>query len=172
MALHIPGNIWKIIRSRKSTSAQLHKRQLTLLNELIAVSQTIPLYIEKYESLDAYALHLSTLEEFLKFPTCSKDDIKRNFPDSIVADGKDWRSIYQVATSGTSDRVMIFQDEYRRDWDRAADYNHLFFSQPLLGNKRRITIPADACYERCGIDTHGRFYGGGCFLGSKVFKAR
>ncbi|MHC4355037.1 MAG: phenylacetate--CoA ligase family protein, partial [Planctomycetota bacterium] len=73
-----------------------------------------------------------------------------------VSDRTNHGSLYPVATSGTTDRVMLFHDEYKRDWDRAADMLLRIHMHSLVFGGRQVVIPADACYERCGADEHGR----------------
>lgn len=50
----------------------------------------------------------------------------------------------------------MFQDEAKRDWDRAADLV-LEWQGNRLGRKGyRVLIPPDACEERCGLEEDGR----------------
>lgn len=137
--------------SRDAISSE-QSRNLRLL--LAHAKQNVPYYAERLSGLDPESIRQPA--DLTRIPLLSKADVKANFPDRIVAKGLDTRSLYSVATSGSSDRVMLFQDETRRDWDRAADLllcNGVGIPWP---SRRQMLIPADACYERCGVDEHGR----------------
>jgi phenylacetate-CoA ligase len=88
-----------------------------------------------------------------------KRTIQANFPDRIVSDRLDWQTLYKIGTSGTTDRVMLFHDEPKRDWDRAADLSVALEGNGYRPGQRQALIPPDACYERCGADEHGRTIG-------------
>lgn len=139
-------------RSQHWRRSQIELSQLAAIRTLVHhAHQQVPLYREKY----GQAAVVDSLEDFRKLPLLTKDEIRANFPDRIVCEGEDWKRLYSIATSGTTDRVMLFHDEVKRDWDRAAD---LFME--LKGNRwrpgwRKMMIPPDACYERCGADDRG-----------------
>jgi phenylacetate-CoA ligase len=57
-----------------------------------------------------------------------------------------------MQTSGTTDRIMLFQNEERRNWDRAADLLLKFRDNGILNWSKSLSMPPDACYEHCGAD--------------------
>lgn len=141
-------------RSLSKKSKNIEEEQLRQLNELIKFSkQNVPLYRELYDGNNIS--YLNSLEEILELPFLTKSIIKANFPDRTVADNINHEALYSVSTSGTSDQVMLFQDEKKRDWDRSAD---LLLSVKLEHYRpmKRMIIPPDACYERCGLDAKSR----------------
>ena len=92
-----------------------------------------------------------SFEEMARLPIVTKEDIKDNFPDRTIADGIAAETLYEVATSGTTDRVMLFHDEEKRDWDRAAD----LFKRTAEGFAGVVIVPPNDCYERCGLGEDG-----------------
>jgi phenylacetate-coenzyme A ligase PaaK-like adenylate-forming protein len=63
-----------------------------------------------------------------------------------------WDRLYANATSGTTDRVIVFQDDEKRNWDRAADLLLQLQGNGFRPGHRSLTLPPDACYEHCGAD--------------------
>jgi hypothetical protein len=51
-----------------------------------------------------------------------------------------WVKLYQVATSGTTDRVMTFQDDNKHDWDGVAD---LYVKYTTEFRGKVLKIPPD-----------------------------
>jgi phenylacetate-coenzyme A ligase PaaK-like adenylate-forming protein len=88
---------------------------------------------------------LQSLADLSNLPIVKKDDLRANFPDRVVNQAMNAETLYQVATSGTSDRVMTVQDDAKRDWDRTAD---LYVKYTTEGRGKVLTIPPDDCYER------------------------
>ena len=136
----------------------MDRSQLQLLARVVESARaTVPYYQDVYGGARANGDGFKDFDAFASLPPLTKDAVKASFPDRIVSAKSDPRLLYPVATSGTTDRVMLFHDESKRDWDRAAD---LFLrwrsSAGLPVGKRSIIIPPDACYERCGADSHGR----------------
>jgi phenylacetate-coenzyme A ligase PaaK-like adenylate-forming protein len=116
----------------------------------------VPYYRDAYKACDLRREDICDVEFLRRLPVLTKDATKADFPDRIVSDRTTRRSLYPVATSGTADRVMLFHDEYKRDWDRAADMLLRIHTHARMFGRRLIKIPPDACYERCGADELGR----------------
>ncbi|XOV89172.1 MAG: phenylacetate--CoA ligase family protein [Pseudomonadota bacterium] len=108
--------------------------------------RSVAMYRDKYAGFDDN--RIGSLEALRALPIVTKEDLRASFPDRLVNERFEPASLYQVATSGTSSRVMVFQDESKRDWDRAAD---LIVKYRTEGAGRVLTIPPDDCYERCGL---------------------
>lgn len=141
-------NLLALRQSEKLGRAERDRVRLAALNALVAHARSnVALYGELYRDVDATPL--ADLQALQRLPCVTKDDLLAAFPDRLLARGYDEASLYQIATSGTSNRVMIFHDEAKRDWDRAAD---LIMKYRTEGPGRILTIPPDDCYERCGLN--------------------
>ena len=150
-------NLLHLYRAQRWHRAHIMQSQLALIREVVeGAARQVPLYRSLYSDGGMDVDAITDCDSFHNLPVVTKSDLKSNFPDRIVADGVDTRDLYPVATSGTTDRVMLFHDEYKRDWDRAADFLLSLQADGHHPGKRQVVIPPDACYERCGADEHGR----------------
>ncbi|MBV1877471.1 MAG: hypothetical protein KUG79_07510 [Pseudomonadales bacterium] len=141
-------NIYSLIQSEKLTYGKRKDTRSHCLNNLVKhATQYIPMYRDLYSAIDLDK-HIG-IDQLDCLPLVSKQLLKSSFPDNCTDSRVKKEHLYQVATSGTSDRVMLFQDDYKRDWDRAADLL-LKFRTERYG--RVLTIPPDDCYERCGLN--------------------
>ena len=157
MALKAFANLLHLYRAQRWNRSRIIDSQVALMRQIVyTAAQHVPLYRELYADCGVDPTTITDFEMFHRLPTVTKANLKANFPDRIVLDGVATRDLYPVATSGTIDRVMLFHDERKRDWDRAADFLMLLQSDHHHPGKHQAIIPADACYERCGADEHGR----------------
>lgn len=139
-------NYFALLQAERWTHGRRNEARLAALNKLLRDAYAhVPLYHDLYPG----PLQLETLTALSELPPVTKDDLRASFPDRLLNSRFDIAKLYPIATSGTSNRVMIFQDETKRDWDRAADLL-LKFRTERLG--RVLTIPPDDCYERCGLN--------------------
>jgi phenylacetate-CoA ligase len=141
-------NLLRLRRSMRWSHRRRNAERLTVLNDLIdSTRRNVPMYRALYQ--DVPDAPLQSLADLSNLPIVKKDDLRANFPDRVVNQTMNAETLYQVATSGTSDRVMTFQDDAKRDWDRAAD---LYVKYTTEGRGKVLTIPPDDCYERCGLN--------------------
>ena len=91
----------------------------------------------------------SNLDRLASVPVLTKDDVERNFPDSITdqSDPADWR---MMSTRGTAQRLVTVQDFAKRDANRAAQLRMLLLSNGYSIGKRKIEIPPEICEIVCG----------------------
>lgn len=156
MALNVLANLLHLWRSQRWDCRRAQRSQLALAKVLVdRARREVPFYRDTYAQ-NIGVVDIGDFADFQELPITGKEAIKANFPDRIVSDRVNGRSLYPVATSGTTDRVMLFHDEYKRDWDRAADLLLAFQGNRFCPGQRQMLIPPDACYERCGADEHGR----------------
>lgn len=147
------GLLPKILHLRKSRrwsfdQIQAHQRR-ALVGLLQSAREGVPFYEEQSASNG----------DLGSWPILRKEDIRRCFPDGMVRRGVEWKNLYRTSTSGTLESLVVFQDEAKRDWDRAADLL-LEWQGNRLGRKGfRVLIPPDACEERCGLEEDGRVAG-------------
>lgn len=147
---------------RRSESAVLDR-----LRKLVAnAARHVPFYADSFRAAGIDVNRIRSLEDFSRLPILTGDDIRANFPDRFVSRRFDVRRLHRTSTSGTTDRLMLFQDDVKRNWDRAADLLMALQSDGFRPGQRQAVIPADACYERCGADAHGRVES----LGSRLRK--
>lgn len=141
---------------------QAQQRHLAAL--VTHARRAVPMYREMYAECGELPSDAIDFDSFARLPLATKPQLKASFPDRLTADGVDLSDLYPIATSGTSDRVMLFQDEVKRDWDRAADLLQAVEGTGFRPGHRQAIIPPDVCYERCGADEHGRTESAGAYL--------
>ena len=157
--MHNPANIFGCLRhlwrAQRWTTEQILASQLTLLGKQIShAASRVPHYRELFRQL-AVRPPFQSLQDLRRFPFVTKETVKACFPDRLVADGVSWKSLYSMASSGTHNRIMLFHDENRRTWDRAADVMLELTGNRYRPGQRSVSMPPDACAEYCGSE-HGR----------------
>ena len=152
-ALKVMQRLLQLEAWRRRGCEDLERERLAVLRDSVgsAVGR-VPYYREVTANLDSGAWSPVGFDQFRALPPTSKAAVKARFPDGMVAEGLDWSQLYSVATSGTTDRVMLFEDEERRNWDRAADLLIKFRANGFRPGQRTLSMPPDACYEHCGAD--------------------
>lgn len=157
MGAGILPNLIHLHRAQQWGRSRALQSQLALLRSLVsAARRNVPLYRERFAGIPRDRAAIRDFADFHRLPLLTKADIKANFPDRILSRRAHRQQLYPIATSGTTDRVMTFHDEQKRDWDRAADLLMGIQGEGFRPFGRRVVIPPDACYERCGADEHGR----------------
>src|SRR5262249_34118176 len=111
----------RLRRAQRWPRMRIQQSQLAILRDQVEhATARIPYYRERLPD-PVLRLRYESLEELCNLPFLTKQEVKACFPDQFVADGLRWEHLYSISTSGTYDRVMVFQDERKRNWDRAAD---------------------------------------------------
>lgn len=150
---HVFQNMHRLKHLWRFSTEEIEKtRQDDLKICLIHAIEKVPYYRKILEKADRKKLQENPLEFLREMPLLTKEIAKAQFPDQLVAEGNNWEHFYSVATSGTTDRVMIFEDEARRNWDRAADLLLQRQGNRFYPGQRSLSFPPDACYEHCGAD--------------------
>ncbi len=109
----------------------------------------VPYYAESFNRACVRAEDLRTWDHLLRVPTIDKRQIAANFPDRITAEGSDRETWRYVATSGTTDRLMVVTDAETRSRHEARG----LYGERLRGTydpgSLRVEIPPDACSLAC-----------------------
>ena len=147
------AHLW---RARGWKAQRIMASQLSLLRRQIAgAAARVPHYRESFGEMGIDSVDLDSVDALRRLPFATKETVKACFPDRLVADGVPWKSLYSMSTSGTHDRVMLFHDEPKRAWDRAADVVLELRGNRYRPGRKTISMPPDACAEYCGAE-HGR----------------
>src|SRR5204863_7963625 len=143
-------------RARGWKAQRIMASQLALLRkQVLGAGSRVPHYRTTFAQLGRELSTIESFQDLRNLPFVTKETVKACFPDRLVADGVPWKSLYSMATSGTHDRVMLFHDENRRTWDRAADVMLELTGNRYRPGQRSVSMPPDACAEYCGSE-HGR----------------
>lgn len=116
MAFRTLFNFLHLRKSWTWDQRQCEQSQLEQLRYIVDIARKeVPYYRDTYGACGARGDDIRDFEIFRSLPCLTKDRIKANFPDRIVSDRVNRSSLYPIATSGTTDRVMLFHDEHKRD---------------------------------------------------------
>ncbi|MFT6436178.1 MAG: hypothetical protein ACJAVI_004237 [Candidatus Azotimanducaceae bacterium] len=105
----------------RSTHRRRNAEKLTVLNDLI----------------DSARIHVPIYQAYRRL---NKTYSERPFLIGWFNSTMNWVKLYQVATSGTTDRVMTFQDDNKHDWDGVAD---LYVKYTTEFRGKVLKIPPD-----------------------------
>lgn len=103
------GNLSHLYRAQYWDAERIRRSQLNLIARLLDVARReVPMYRDLYGELELGKDLGGDPNTFATLPSVDKDLLKANFPDRIVSERVDPATLYPVATSGTTDRVMLF----------------------------------------------------------------
>jgi phenylacetate-CoA ligase len=152
-AISVLWNCIRLTSTRNASRGEIEQTRFELLQACVRLAlERVPYYRELGLNPESGMVIPQDLESFRRLPLVSKEIVKSRFPDGMVVEGLDWDRLYSVATSGTTDRLMLFVAEDRRNWDRAADLLIELRANGFRPGHRSLSLPPDACYEHCGAD--------------------
>ncbi len=122
------------------------------MNDLIEHAyDEVHFYHERMNSVGIKPGFIKRLDDFLKFPVTTKNDIDANFPDRITASTMDSSSWQYTSTSGTIQHMANIQDFKKRDFIRVTQLIALSSATRYKLGKKYMEIPPNACANVCGI---------------------
>ena len=115
-------NLYKLMKSQWGSYEDLKKIQEKKLRSIIKYAyDNIPLYHEKYKKMNIKPENIRTPQDLLKLPYITKEEIKDNFPDRIVAPSVDINNSWTPHTGGSTGIPMtVVYDEYAEDFEKAV----------------------------------------------------
>ena len=84
----------------------LRRFQDKLFRRLIQFADTVPMYHEKFKHAGIHPTEISGMDDLMKLPFVTKEDFKRYYPDGIVSSTVKRDTLIEVATSGTTGKVL------------------------------------------------------------------
>ena len=84
-------------RAEKKVIRQIHRAY-----------KNVPFYKKKYDEAGISINDIKTLDDLKKLPYITKDEVRDNFPEGIVAQGTDIRHCHYSATTGSTGRSLPF----------------------------------------------------------------
>jgi phenylacetate-CoA ligase len=132
---------------------QLRDHQLKKLREILShASGCVPFYRERFREIGLTPGDIQDLDDLLRIPPTTKEDVMMGFPEGITAEGMDRKGWKYVATSGTTRQIMGIHDRSKTVVNWAAGLR----AHKLAGNhdvgKRWMEIPPHMCTNICGIN--------------------
>lgn len=140
----------ELLRLDDADGEELRKLQWRSLQSIVEHARKhVSYYAESFGQAGVRGEDLQSWDDLLQVPTINKRQIAANFPDRITAEGSDRETWRYVATSGTTDQLMVVTDAETRSRHEARG----LYGERLRGTydpgSLRVEIPPDACSLAC-----------------------
>jgi len=98
-------------RIQRLNTEQMKRYRDKAFRNIVKYAYTVPLYHDKYKKAGIHPSDIRTLDDIIKLPFITKNDLRENFPDRIMPVGYDKRNGFVVSTGGTSGKpVSLYTD--------------------------------------------------------------
>lgn len=98
-------------RIQRLNPKQLKRYQDKAFKHIVKYAYTVPLYHEKYKKAGVHPLDIRGIDDIVKLPFVTKQDLTKNFPDRIIPTDYDKEKGHVVCTGGTTGKpVSIYTD--------------------------------------------------------------
>ena len=135
--------------SREQLKAWQHDRLCQLLTHAY---ERVALYRTAFDEFDLAPDDFKCVEDLRRFPVLTKDAVRANFPDRMLATGCKPGDCQYVGSGGTTNRVMVLHDFQRRDVGLSTDLMTYAEDAPFRLGQRQVCIPPDECSVHCGTE--------------------
>ena len=90
------------------TALQKKLAERRVLKTLRKAYETVPFYREKFDRAGVKIGSIRSIADLKKIPFTTKDEIRDNFPERIIAEGTDINTCHYSATTGSTGRSLPF----------------------------------------------------------------
>jgi len=98
-------------RIQRSNPRQLKRYRDNAFKSIVKYAYTVPLYREKYKNEGIHPSDIKGIDDIVKLPFITKNDLRENFPDGIMPAGYKKEKAYVICTGGTTGKpVSIYTD--------------------------------------------------------------
>jgi phenylacetate-CoA ligase len=98
-------------RIQRLNHKQLKKYRDKAFKKIVKYSYTVPLYHNTYKRAGIHPRDIRGIDDIVKLPFITKDDIRKNFPDGIIPVGYKKNKGHVICTGGTTGKpVSIYTD--------------------------------------------------------------
>jgi phenylacetate-CoA ligase len=98
-------------RIDRLTNKQLRHYQNKAFKKIVKYAYSVPVYHELYKKVGIRPHHIRNLEDIVKLPFITKNDLRHNFPDRITPINYNKKNGFVISTGGTSGKsVYIYTD--------------------------------------------------------------
>jgi phenylacetate-CoA ligase len=88
-------------------ATQFKRYQDKAFRKIVRYSFNIPLYYNKYKKSNISHNDIKGLEDIIKLPIITKEDIRSNFPDKIIPKNFDKKNSYLISSSGSTGKPLF-----------------------------------------------------------------
>lgn len=120
--LHKAWNLYNLMKSQWKPYEELRELQNRKLSAIIKHAyENVSFYHQKFDSAGVRPEDIKTVDDLPKLPITTKQEVKENFPDRIVARGVDISKCWLPRTSGsTGIPLTVVYDEAAEDFQKAV----------------------------------------------------
>jgi phenylacetate-CoA ligase len=126
------------------TTSELEEIQRKMLRAIIKHAyENVPLYHQKFRSVGVMPDDIKTVDDLKKIPITTKQELRDNFPDGVIAKGVDINKCHTSTTSGsTGEPLLVVYGEKDDDYEKAIALRpNLSCGQKLRDKWAVITSP-------------------------------
>ena len=91
-----------------STETLKKRAEKKVIRQVHRAYRDVPYYKKKYDEAGVSPDDIKTIDDLKKLPFITKDEIRDNFPDGILARGTDIKKCHYSATTGSTGRSLPF----------------------------------------------------------------
>ena len=100
-------------RLQRLNHEKMKKYRDKAFKKIVKYAYTIPLYHDKYKKEGVHPNDIKDIDDIVKLPMVSKNDMREGFPDKILPVGTNKNKKYIVCTGGTTGKsISIYTDFY------------------------------------------------------------
>jgi phenylacetate-CoA ligase len=98
-------------RIHRSNPIQMKKYRDKAFKKIVKYAYTVPLYHDRYKKSGIHPNDIKGIDDIVKMPMISKNDMRENFPDRILPYNCNKNKKYVVCTGGTTGKsISIYTD--------------------------------------------------------------
>lgn len=102
-----------INRLERFSQEQMKRYRDKAFKKIVKYAYTVPLYHDKYKKAGVHPNDIKGIDDVVKLPMVSKNDMRKNFPDRILPVGYNKKKAHVICTGGTTGKaISIFTDFY------------------------------------------------------------
>ena len=140
----------ELLRLDRADRDEIRRCQWDKFRSLVEDAQRdVPYYTESFGKVGICAEDLTTWDDLLAMPTINKRQIAANFPDRITSKKSNRDSWEYIATSGTTDRLMVIKDSEAKSRNIALSLYEEHMQGTYAPGSLHVDIPPDACSLAC-----------------------
>ncbi len=100
-------------RLKRLNPRQMKRYRDKAFKRIVKYAYTVPLYHDKYKKAGVHPSDIKGIDDIVKLPMVSKNDMRENFPDRILPVGHNKEKFHVICTGGTTGKsISIYTDFY------------------------------------------------------------
>jgi len=120
---------------------QMKRYRDKAFRRIVKYAYTVPLYHEKYKKAGIHPNDIKGIDDIIKLPFITKDDLRKGFPDRIIPVGYNKKKGHVVCTGGTTGKsVSVYTDFLTMGKSGGPLLNEMKFLNLKWGKSRFVHI--------------------------------